>query len=160
MKLPLIKSSNITSHKLITNKYKITEDNSKAKDNKQKLISTRLNEVQEIKIYLSQNFNAYDVDQNFIKDMEIEYAEQYLNKLEILPTKYLVNKLLSLRPLEKCDFYLTTESILTNEGEKTTKIVHIYPSNNNKNSVKKKNLNQSEGDKSNRQRVEVAVRTA
>ena len=81
--------------------------------------------------------------------MEIEYAEQYLNKLEILPTKYLVNKLLSLRPLEKCDFYLTTESILTNEGEKTTKIVHIYPSNNNKNSVKKKNLNQSEGDKSN-----------
>jgi hypothetical protein len=149
MKLPLIKSSNITSHKLITNKYKITEDNSKAKDNKQKLISTRLNEVQEIKIYLSQNFNAYDVDQNFIKDMEIEYAEQYLNKLEILPTKYLVNKLLSLRPLEKCDFYLTTESILTNEGEKTTKIVHIYPSNNNKNSVKKKNLNQSEGDKSN-----------
>ena len=149
MKLPLIKSSNITSHKLITNKYKITEDNSKTKDNKQKLISTRLNEVQEIKIYLSQNFNAYDVDQNFIKDMEIEYAEQYLNKLEILPTKYLVNKLLSLRPLEKCDFYLTTESILTNEGEKTTKIVHIYPSNNNKNSVKKKNLNQSEGDKSN-----------
>ena len=149
MKLPLIKSSNITSHKLITNKYKITEDNSKAKDNKQKLISTRLNEVQEIKIYLSQNFNAYDVDQNFIKDMEIEYAEQYLNKLEILPTKYLVNKLLSLRPLEKCDFYLTTESILTNEGEKTTKIVHIYPSNNNKNSVNKKNLNQSEGDKSN-----------
>ena len=149
MKLPLIKSSNITSHKLITNKYKITEDNSKAKDNKQKLISTRLNEVQEIKIYLSQNFNAYDVDQNFIKDMEIEYAEQYLDKLEILPTKYLVNKLLSLRPLEKCDFYLTTESILTNEGEKTTKIVHIYPSNNNKNSVKKKNLNQSEGDKSN-----------
>ena len=149
MKLPLIKSSNITSHKLITNKYKITEDNSKAKDNKQKLISTRLNEVQEIKIYLSQNFNAYDVDQNFIKDMEIEYAEQYLNKLEILPTKYLVNKLLSLKPLEKCDFYLTTESILTNEGEKTTKIVHIFPSNNNKNSVKKKNLNQSEGDKSN-----------
>ena len=149
MKLPLIKSSNITSHKLITNKYKITEDNSKAKDNKQKLISTRLNEVQEIKIYLSQNFNAYDVDQNFIKDMEIEYAEQYLNKLEILPTKYLVNKLLSLKPLEKCDFYLTTESILTNEGEKTTKIVHIYPSNNNKNSVKKKNMNQSEGDKSN-----------
>ena len=32
MKLPLIKSSNITSHKLITNKYKITEDNSKTKD--------------------------------------------------------------------------------------------------------------------------------
>ena len=29
MKWPLIKSSNITSHKLITNKYKITEDNSK-----------------------------------------------------------------------------------------------------------------------------------
>ena len=138
MKLPLIKSSNITSHKLITTKYKIIDENKKQKDSKEESLASKLNAIQEIKIYLSQNFNAYDVDQNFIKDMEIEYAEQYLNKLEILPTKYLVNKLLSLRPLEKCDFYLTTESILTNEGEKTTKIVHIYASNNNKNSVKKK----------------------
>ena len=148
MKLPLIKSSNITTPKLITNKYKITEDPKKTKDNKQEPLMTRIKEVQEIKIFLSQNFNALDVDETFIKDMEIEYAEQFLNKLEILPTKSLINKILALRPLEKCDFYLTTESIKSNEGEKLTKIVHIYPNVVEQKKIKKK-LIQSEDDKQN-----------
>ena len=151
MKLPLIKSSNTPTSKLINNKYKITEDTKKGKDIKQDLLITRIKEIQEIKIFLSQNFNAYDVDENFIKDMEIEYAEQFLNKLQILPTKAYINKILTLRPLEKCDFYLTSETIKSNDGEKPAKIVHIYPNSlldkdKNKNKIK---LNQSEDDKHN-----------
>ena len=151
MKLPLIKSSNTPTSKLINNKYKITEDTKKGKDIKQDLLITRIKEIQEIKIFLSQNFNAYDVDENFIKDMEIEYAEQFLNKLQILPTKAYINKILTLRPLEKCDFYLTSETIKSNDGEKPAKIVHIYPNslldkNKEKNKIK---LNQSEDDKHN-----------
>ena len=145
MKLPLIKSSNTPTSKLITNKYKITEENKKVKDIKQDLLTRRIKEVQEIKIFLSQNFNAYDVDENFIKDMEIEYAEQFLNKLQLLPTKGLIHKILRLRPLEKCDFYLTSETIKSNDGEKQTKIVHIYP--NSSIDKNKPKLNQSEDNK-------------
>ena len=145
MKLPLIKSSNINTPKLLNNKYKIVDDNKKQKDNKQESFVKRMKDIQEIKIFLSQNFNAYDVDENFIKDMEIEYAEQYLNKLEILPTRHLIHKVLTLRPLEKCDFYLTSELIKTNDGDKQTKIVHIYP--NTMDTSNKKKLNQSDDDK-------------
>ena len=148
MKLPLIKSANVNQTKLITNKYKIIDENKKQKDSKEESLASKLKEIQEIKIYLSQNFNAYDVDENFIKDMEIEYAEQYLNKLEMLPTKSLIKKIIKLKPLEKCDFYLTSEVVKNINGEKQFKIVHIYP-----NSVdlenKKKKLIQSEDNKQN-----------
>ena len=144
MKLPLIKSSNINSPKLLNNKFKIVDDIKKPKDNRQESFLKRIKEIQEIKIFLSQNFNAYDVDENFIKDMEIEYAEQYLNKLEMLPTKHLIKKILILRPLEKCDFYLTSEVMKSNEGDKQAKIVHIYP---NTVETNKKKLNQSEDEK-------------
>ena len=144
MKLPLIKSSNINSPKLLNNKFKIVDDIKKPKDNRQESFLKRIKEIQEIKIFLSQNFNAYDVDENFIKDMEIEYAEQYLNKLEMLPTKHLIKKILTLRPLEKCDFYLTSEVVKSNEGDKQAKIVHIYP---NTVETNKKKLNQSEDEK-------------
>ena len=149
MKLPIIKSTNTATPKLITNKYKIKEDKKKSKDFNLELLSSKIKTVQEIKIFLSQNFNAFDVDETFIKDMEIEYAEQFLNKLEILPTKYYINKILTLRPLEKCDFYLTSESIISNGEEKQAKIVHIYPITVDKN-VNKKKLIQSEDDKQNR----------
>ena len=144
MKLPLIKSSNINSPKLLNNKFKIVDDIKKPKDNRQESFLKRIKEIQEIKIFLSQNFNAYDVDENFVKDMEIEYAEQYLNKLEMLPTKHLIKKILTLRPLEKCDFYLTSEVVKSNEGDKQAKIVHIYP---NTVETNKKKLNQSEDEK-------------
>ena len=149
MKLPIIKSTNTGTPKLITNKYKITDDKKKSKDFNLELLSSKIKTVQEIKIFLSQNFNAFDVDETFIKDMEIEYAEQFLNKLEILPTKYYINKILTLRPLEKCDFYLTSESIISNGEEKQAKIVHIYPNIADKN-INKKKLIQSEDDKQNR----------
>ena len=148
MKLPLINSSKLKPTKLIKDKYKIiVENNNSSKEDKLESFSRKLNSIQEIKIYLSKNFNAYDVDETFIKDMEIEYAEQYLNKLEMLPTKSLIHKILLLRPLEKCDFYLTYDTMVNNGIEKQMKIVHIYPggciSNN------KKKLNQSEENKQN-----------
>ena len=102
MKLPLINSSKLKPSKLlIKEKYKIVQDSNNSKEQKLDSFNNKLNEVQEIKIYLSKSFNAYDVDETFIKDMELEYAEQYLNKMEMLPTKELIKKLLSLRPLEK-----------------------------------------------------------
>ena len=89
MKLPVIRSFKSNSPKLIKDKYKITNNNSSLED-KLESFTNKLNEVQEIKIYLSKNFTAYDVDEAFIKDMEMEYAEQYLNKLQMLPTKSLI----------------------------------------------------------------------
>ena len=141
MKLPVIRSFKSKSPKLIKDKYKITIDNNNSSiEDKLESFTNKLNEVQEIKIYLSKNFNAYDVDEVFIKDMEMEYAEQYLNKLQMLPTKPLIKKLLSLRPLENCDFYLSNDSMVSNGIEKQMKIIHIYP---HAFSIKKK-LNQSE----------------
>ena len=152
MKLPLIKSSKDSTSKLIIkDKFKIIQETSPSKEKKIETFAKKLSEIQEIKIYLNKNFNAYDVDEGFIKDMEIEYAEQYLNKLEMLPTKNLINKVLLLRPLEKCDFYLTNESTLEKGVEKQMKIVHIYPNsyaNISKNKSKSK-LNQSEDNKQN-----------
>ena len=145
MKLPVIKSSNLNDSKLIKDKYKIVSEHSPSKENKLESFSKKLNRVQEIKIVLSKNFNAFDVDEEFIKDMETVYAEQYLNKLEMLPTKNLINKILSLRPLEKCDFYLTNETVTSNDDEKPMKIVHIYPGA----CVTNKKVNQSEDDKQN-----------
>ena len=128
MKLPLIKSSSVSSPKLlINNKYKIVSDNSPSKEPKIDSFANKLNEVKEITIYLTQKFNAYDVDEAFIRDMELEYAEQYLNKLEMLPTKKLINKLLTLKPLEKCDFYLANETIVKNGQKEQLKIINIYP---------------------------------
>ena len=128
MKLPLIKSSSTSSPKLlINNKYIIATDNSPSKEPKIDSFVNKLNEVKEITIYLTQKFNAYDVDEAFIRDMEIEYAEQYLNKLEMLPTKKLINKLLALKPLEKCDFYLANETITKHGQKEQMKIINIYP---------------------------------
>jgi hypothetical protein len=138
MKLPSIKSTGTKSTKLLINsKYKILPESSPSKDHKIETFVKRLNDVPEIQIYLTRNFNAYDIDEAFIKDMEMEYAEQYLNKLEMLPTKNLINRILNLRPLEKCDFYLSNESILNNGVEKQMKLVHIYPNSQTHNSKKR-----------------------
>ena len=138
MKLPSIKSTGTKSTKLlINNKFKILSENSPSKDHKIETFVKKLNDVNELQIYLTSNFNAYDIDEAFIKDMEMEYAEQYLNKLEMLPTKNLINRILHLRPLEKCDFYLSNESILNNGVEKQMKLVHIYPNSQIHNSKKR-----------------------
>jgi len=152
MKLPLIKSSSISTPKLlINNKYKIVST-SPSKEPKIDSFVNKLNQIKEITIYLNQKFNAYDVDEAFIRDMELEYAEQYLNKLEMLPTKKLINKLLALKPLEQCDFYLANETILKHGEKKQMKIINIYPRHTHLHGSghkSHKNLNQNEDNKQN-----------
>ena len=142
MKLPAIKSTNLNQPKLIKEKYKIVSE-----DKKLESFSRKLDEINEITIFLSKNLNAYDINETFYKDVKYEYAEQYLEKLQILPTKALINKLLALRPLEQCDFSLSIENVTINGVEKQMKIIRIYPGACVIN--KKKRLNQSEDNKQN-----------
>jgi len=142
MKLPAIKSTSLNQPKLIKEKYKIVSD-----DKRLESFSRKLDEINEITIFLSKNLNAYDINETFYKDVKYEYAEQYLEKLQMLPTKALINKLLALRPLEQCDFSLSIENVIVNGVEKQMKIIRIYPGACAIN--KKKRLNQSEDNKQN-----------
>ena len=154
MKLPSLKEMKKSSSlPLITKKYKILSEESK----KEILLLTedtlaqKANKVKEIKIYLSEDFNKGDVDNEFLKDIENEYAEQYLSKMGYFPNKKLINQILTLKPIESCDFQLTSEIVYINDKTKETKVIHIYPhidennifsalakSNNNKNIINKK----------------------
>ena len=154
MKLPSLKEMKKSSSlPLITKKYKILSEESK----KEILLLTedtlaqKANKVKEIKIYLSEDFNKGDVDNEFLKDIENEYAEQYLSKMGYFPNKKLINQILKLKPIESCDFHLTNEIAYINDKTKETKVIHIYPhidennifsllnkSNNNKNIINKK----------------------
>ena len=91
----------------------------------------KMNKIIEIRIYLKATFHKSDIDDNFIRDLETEYAEQYLNKMEYIPTKENIKKLLSLKPIEHCDFHLSTENIEVYGSDKQVKVIHIYPNNNN-----------------------------
>ena len=154
MKLPSLKEMKKSSSlPLITKKYKILSEESK----KEILLLTedtlaqKANKVKEIKMYLSEDFNKGDVDNEFLKDIENEYAEQYLSKMGYFPNKKLINQILKLKPIESCDFHLTNEIAYINDKTKETKVIHIYPhidennifsllnkSNNNKNIINKK----------------------
>ena len=94
-----------------------------------------MEKVIEIRIYLKYNFHKNDIDEQFINDLEQEYATQFLEKMEFLPTKMNINKILKLRPMEQCDFHLTQEQV----RNKPVKLIHIYPNTNiNKNKNKGK----------------------
>ena len=94
-----------------------------------------MEKVIEIRIYLKYNFHKNDIDEQFINDLEQEYATQFLEKMEFLPTKMNINKILKLRPMEQCDFHLTQEQV----RNKPVKLIHIYPNTNiNKNNNKGK----------------------
>ena len=91
----------------------------------------KMSKIIEIRIYLKATFHKTDIDDNFIRDLEIEYAEQYLNKMEYIPSKENIKKLLSLKPIEHCDFHLSTENVEVYGSDKQVKVIHIYPNNNN-----------------------------
>ena len=93
-----------------------------------------LEKVIEIKIFLKQNFHKTDIDDNFLNDLDVEYATQFLEKMNMLPTKANIRKLLKLKPMNKCDFSLTVEQI----RNKTVKLLHIFP--NPKNGSNKSSL--------------------
>ena len=130
---------------LISKKYKILNEESK----KELLLYTsdtlsqKANKISEVKIFLKDDFNKGDIDNDFMKDIEIEYAEQYLTKLELFPTKKLIQKLLKIKPIESCEFHLANEMIYINDKPKETKVIHIYPSMNENSVFKSINLNKN-----------------
>ena len=90
MKLPSLKDMKKSSSlPIIKKKYKILNEESK----KELLLyasnslSHQIDKVREIKIFLNSDFNKGSIDYEFLKDIENEYAEQYLTKLGFLPTK-------------------------------------------------------------------------
>ena len=91
-----------------------------------------MEKIIEIKIFLKFNFNKNDIDDAFINDLEQEYACQFLDKMQYLPTKQNIAKILKFRPIELCDFHLSQEEV----RNKTVKLIHIYP-NNHSNKEKK-----------------------
>ena len=84
---------------------------------------SHLEKVIEVRIFLKFTFHKTDIDDEFIKDLEEEYAIQFLTKMEYLPTKENIKKLLSMRPIEQSDFHLSIETL----REKSVKVIHIYP---------------------------------
>lgn len=130
MKLPSLKEMKKSSSlPLISKNFKILSDESKKEllsynsDN----LSKKANKISEIKIYLKDDFNKGDIDNEFMKDIEIEYAEQYLTKMELFPNKLLIQKLLRVKPIENCEFHLANEIIYINDKPKEVKVIHIYP---------------------------------
>ena len=84
---------------------------------------SHLEKVIEVRIFLKFTFRKTDIDDEVIKDLEEEYAIQFLTKMEYLPTKENIKKLLSMRPIEQSDFHLSIETL----REKSVKVIHIYP---------------------------------
>ena len=131
MKLPNIEKSNPhmsknkKNHSLIKQKYKIV--NNEESVFKLDTFINKMKEVKELKIYLKENFNKQEIDDVFMKDIELEYAEQFLMKMKVYPTKEMIRKILKLSPLKLCDFELHNEFIYVNEKEKYIKVIHIFP---------------------------------
>ena len=129
MKLPNIEQTNNNKNpSLIKEKYKII-NKSKNSSSSFKPISflSRMKEIKEVKIYLKEKFIQKEIDEQFLKDIENEYAEQYLLKMKIFPTKHFREKILKLCPLKNCDFQLYDETIFINYNEKNVKSLHIFP---------------------------------
>ena len=134
MKLPNIEQSNTHINKskkaksLIKQKYKIIpETNNESSIYKVDSLLNKMKEINEIRIYLKEGFIKNEIDDIFIKDVEKEYAEQFLLKMKMFPTKKMINKVLKICPLKNCDFELNNEFTYVNNIEKYLKVMHIYP---------------------------------
>ena len=129
MKLPSVEKSKNQEHtSIIKEKFKIIpEHNNKSPTFISNSLLSRMKEIKEVKIYLKEKFIQKEIDEQFLKDIEKEYAEQYLLKMKIFPTKNLIKKVLKLCPLKDCDFQLYDESIFINYNEKNVKSMHIFP---------------------------------
>ena len=130
MKLPNIENS--TKHNkpsIIKEKFKIIHEqkNQSSSSFKSTSFLSRMKDVKEVKIYLKDKFIKKEIDDQFLKDVEKEYAEQYLLKMKVFPTKPLIRKILKFCPLKNCDFQLYDETIFINYKEKNVKSLHIFP---------------------------------
>ena len=157
MKLPELKEmKKSTSLPQIKKKFKILSEESK----KELLLFTsnslshQMDKVREIKIFLNNDFHKGSVDFEFLKDIENEYAEQYLSKMGFLPTKYYIKKILETRPIESCDFLLSEEKVYMNDNYKDVKVIHIYPTSlNNLDSRNNMSYSKSPGNKNQKSMV-------
>ena len=122
--LPRVHSKHGKNNLELENTDKLKENYNPFKAHMEKII--------EIKIFLKFNFHKNDIDDAFINDLEQEYACQFLDKMQYLPTKQNIAKILKFRPIELCDFHLSQEEV----RNKTVKLIHIYP-NNHSNKEKK-----------------------
>ena len=104
------------------NEYSLTKDKLENQNLKNQF-KLKLLKINEIKIFLKQNFNKVDIDDTFLQDLDLEYAIQYLNKMSLQPTKKNIEKLLKLKPIDHCDFSLTLEQV----RNKQIKLLHIHP---------------------------------
>jgi hypothetical protein len=95
----------------------------------------KIKKVTDLKIYLKQNFHRSDIDDAFLKNLDIQYATILLETVGIAATKYNIEKLLKVKPIEKCDFYLTVDNV----RDKSLKLLHIFP---NAKNAESKNLKQ------------------
>ena len=89
MKLPSVEKSKNQEHtSIIKEKFKIIpEHNNKSPTFISNSLLSRMKEIKEVKIYLKEKFIQKEIDEQFLKDIEKEYAEQYLLKMKIFPTK-------------------------------------------------------------------------
>jgi hypothetical protein len=122
--LPRVRNKRDKTNIELENTDKLKENYNPFKAHMEKII--------EIKIFLKFNFHKNDIDDAFINDLEQEYACQFLDKMQYLPTKQNIAKILKFRPIELCDFHLSQEEV----RNKTVKLIHIYP-NNHSNTDKK-----------------------
>ena len=132
MKLPSINSSkndfHQKAHSLIKHKYKIIQEkNDESSVFQLDSFLNKMKEIKEIRIYLKENFEKREIDNIFMRDIEKEYAEQYLLKMKLFPTKKLKQKILKICPLKNCDFEFHSEYIYVNNTEKFVKGIHIFP---------------------------------
>jgi hypothetical protein len=87
----------------------------------------KIRKVTDIKIYLKQNFHRSDIDDAFLKNLDLQYATILLETVGIPGNKYNIEKLLKVKPIEKCDFYLTVDNV----RDKSLKLLHIFPNSKN-----------------------------
>ena len=88
----------------------------------------KMSKINEIKIYLKQNFKLNDLEDHFLSILDEEYAIQYLEKMGLVATKLNIAKLLKIKSLDKCEFQLSVDTV----RGKQIKVLHVFPNNPNK----------------------------
>ncbi len=85
----------------------------------------QMKRVVEIKLFLKSNFHKTDIDDVFLGNLDEQYATQYLEKMGRISSKFNIQKILKIKPIEKCDFQLSVDQM----RNKPVKVLHIFPNN-------------------------------
>jgi len=85
----------------------------------------QMQRVVEIKLFLKSNFHKSDIDDGFLSNLDEQYATQFLEKMGKISSKFNIQKILKIKPIEKCDFQLSVDQV----RNKPIKVLHIFPNN-------------------------------